>query len=254
MTDLFNLEGNVAIVTGASRGLGYQMATALAEAGADLVVGSRDEPDITRAARQISNDTGRNVIGCKLDVTSRSSVEDLIHVALQEFGKIDVMVNNAGTNIRAPISKITDEDWNLIQQTNVTGVFYCCRAVTEHMVKAGYGRIINIGSTLSLVGLQHRFSYTASKGAVLQMTRTLAVELAETGVTVNCICPGPFATEINRPVMQDPQATAALLQHVPMKRWGNLEEIKAPVVFLASPAAGYVTGAILSVDGGWTAI
>jgi NAD(P)-dependent dehydrogenase (short-subunit alcohol dehydrogenase family) len=254
VTDLFNLEGNVAIVTGGSRGLGYQMATALAEAGADLVIGSRSQPDINKAADRIANDTGRKVIARTLDVASRTSVEALVAAALQEFGKIDVLVNNAGTNIRAPISEITDGDWNLIQRVNVTGVFYCCRAVTEHMVKAGYGRIINIGSTLSLVGLERRFSYTASKGAVIQMTRTLAVELAETGVTVNCICPGPFATEINRPVIEDPGAAAALLQHVPMKRWGKLEEIKAPVVFLAGPGAGYVTGAVLSVDGGWTAI
>lgn len=253
MSSLFNLEGNIAIVTGASRGLGHEMALALAEAGADVVIGSRSEEDITKAAEQIADATGRKIVGRTLDVTSRASVEAWVTQTIEEFGKIDVLVNNAGINIRAPVSQITDKDWHLIQQVNVTGVFYCSRAVSRYMVEAGYGRIINIGSALSLVGLPDRFSYTASKGAIVQMTRTLAVELAETGVTVNCICPGPFATEINRPVMQDKKATASLLQNVPMKRWGQMEEIKAPVVFLASPAAGYVTGAILTVDGGWTA-
>jgi NAD(P)-dependent dehydrogenase (short-subunit alcohol dehydrogenase family) len=253
MTDPFDLGGNVALVTGASRGLGRETATALAEAGANLVVGSRKTDEIASAADEISKATGRSVIGCTLDVTDRGSVEAFAARAIEEFGKIDVLVNNAGINIRSPIGSITDDHFHQIQNTNVTGVFYCCRAVSKHMVAAGYGRIINIGSALSLVGMAERFSYTASKGAVLQMTRTLAVELAQKAVTVNCICPGPFATEINSPVIQDPQATASLLANVPMNRWGRLQEIRTPVLFLASPASSYVTGAVITVDGGWTA-
>ena len=253
MCELFNLEGNVAMITGGSRGLGREMAAALAGAGADIAIGSRKESDITKAAEQIAAQTKRKIIGRVLDVTDRTSVESFVQHTIEEFGKIDILVNNAGINIRSPITEITDDDWNLIQQINVTGVFYCCRAVVPHMKAAGYGRIINIGSALSLVGLAERVSYTASKGAVAQITRTLALEMAQYGVTVNCLCPGPFATEINRPVVEDPKATATLLQNVPMNRWGQVEEIRAPVLFLASPAASYVTGAVLTVDGGWTA-
>ena len=252
MTDLFDLAGYVAFVTGASRGLGKEMALALAEAGADLVIGARTEADIRAAAEEVAA-TGRNVMPCVLDVADRRSVEADVAGAMERFGRIDILVNNAGINIRAPLAEIRDEDFQKIQQVNVSGVLHCCRAIAPHMVRAGYGRIINIGSTLSLTGLPDRVSYTASKGAVLQMTRTLALELARTGVTVNVICPGPFATEINRPLLADPEAAGAVLGRVPMGRWGELHEIRAAAVFLASPAASYVTGAILSVDGGWTA-
>ena len=253
MEKMFDLSGRSAIVTGASRGLGREMATALAEAGADLLIGARTAADIEKAAAEIAQATRRKVIPVAGDVTDRQSVEAMAARAMDEFGSIDILVNSAGINIRSPIEQIADDDWQRIQQTNVTGVLYCCRAVVPHMVQAGYGRIINIGSALSRVGLAGRVSYCASKGAVLQLTKALAVELAKTGVTVNCICPGPFATEINRPVMEDPQAAAELLSHVPMGRWGELHEIRAPVVFLASTGAGYVTGAALAVDGAWTA-
>ncbi len=253
MSDLFDLNGQVALITGASRGLGKEMAIALAEAGADLVVGSRHKDDIEKAAEEISETNIARVRAIELDVTDRESVESFVGAAVDEFGKIDILVNNAGTNIRSPICEIKDADWQAVQLVNVDGVFYCCRAVVKHMMEAGYGRIINIGSSLSLVGMEGRFSYTASKGAVVQMTRTLAVELAEAGITANCICPGPFATEINTAVVNDAEATKKLLSNVPMNRWGEMNEIRTAAVFLASRYSSYVTGAVISVDGGWTA-
>ncbi len=253
MGGLFDLTGDTALITGGSTGLGRQMARSLAMAGAQVAILSRRRDAVIQAAEALTQETGRTTVPVVGDVTEGGQIERAVGEVLAHFGKIDILVNNAGVNIREPIERIRDEHWRQIWHTNVTGVMICCRAVVPHMRRAGYGRIINIGSALSLVGLAERTGYAASKGAVLQITRTLAVELAREGITVNCICPGPFATEINRLVLEDPAKSADLLAHVPMGRWGRLDEIEAPVVFLASRAAGYVTGVCLSVDGGWTA-
>jgi NAD(P)-dependent dehydrogenase (short-subunit alcohol dehydrogenase family) len=251
--NLFDLTGQVALVTGASKGLGLEMATALAEAGADVVIGARTEADIQQAAADLAAATGQRVLGRVLDVADSASVDEFVAGAMAEFGRIDILVNNAGVNIRSPISQITNENWRTVQSVNIDGVFFMCRAAVPHMVAAGYGRIINIGSALSLVGLGERVSYTSAKGAVVQLTRTLALEMAQKGVTVNCICPGPFATEMNEPLIGTAAGDALIGHNIPMQRWGELHEIRPSVLFLASPASSYVTGTAISVDGGWTA-
>jgi NAD(P)-dependent dehydrogenase (short-subunit alcohol dehydrogenase family) len=253
MNNPFDLSGQVAIVTGGSRGLGKEMATALAQAGADLVIGSRNVQELNQASAQIIESSGRQVLACELDVTSRESVEGMVAQAMAKFGRIDILVNNAGVNVRAPLEEVRDEDWHRMQAVNVTGALFCCRAVVPHMRKARYGRIINMASAVALVGLPGRVGYTASKGALLQMTRTLSAELAPAGITVNAICPGPFLTEINRPLLDNPAMLADILGRVPMARWGELREIRPAVLFLSCRDAGYVTGAIISVDGGWSA-
>ncbi len=249
----FDLTGRAAIVTGGSKGLGESMAAGLASAGADVLLVSRNEEEAASAASKIQSEHGRKGIGMRADVTSETDVAAMVDRAMSEFGRIDILINNAGINIRGPIDELSYDDFRKVQQINVDGLWLCAKAVIPHMKAAKSGRIINLASTLGVVGLANRTPYTASKGAVVQMTRALGLELAPFGINCNAICPGPFLTPMNEPIADSEEAKKFIVGAVALDRWGRMEEIQGAAIFLASDASSYMTGSLVTVDGGWTA-
>jgi NAD(P)-dependent dehydrogenase (short-subunit alcohol dehydrogenase family) len=251
--EMFQLNGRVALVTGGNRGLGFAMARALAEAGADVVLTSRDEERAQESAKELADSTGRRTLGLAVDVTNAQQVEDMVQRVRREFGRLDILVNNAGINVRKPIEDFDEASWDAVQATNLKAPFLCARAVGPIMKEQRYGRVINVASMLGLVALPERIAYCSSKGGVIQLTRVLALEWAKHNVTVNALCPGPFATEINTPVLSNPEANQFFLNHIALGRWGQPQELGGVIVFLASQASSFMTGSALVVDGGWTA-
>ncbi len=249
----FDLTGRAAIVTGGSKGLGEALAAGLASAGADVLLTSRHAEEAESTARQIGADFNRKVIGIESDVTDAASVRVMVDRALNEFGRLDILINNAGINIRGPIDELTYEEFQQVQEINVNGLWLCSRAVVPHMKQQQRGRIINLASTLGVVGLANRTPYASSKGAVVQMTRALGLELASWNITVNAICPGPFLTPMNEAIAETQEAKTSIVGAVALGRWGRLEEIQGAAIYLASDAASYTTGSLITVDGGWTA-
>ena len=251
--DSFRLDNRVALVTGGARGLGRTMATALAEAGADIALSGRSKETCQEAADAIAKETGRKVRGFAADVTRLDDVERLRSDVESELGKVDILVNNAGINIRGPIQQLSEADWDAVLDTNLKGPFLCARTFGPPMVTRGWGRVVNLGSIMGVVAMAGRAPYASSKAGVINLTRVLALEWAGTGVTANAICPGPFGTEMNRTLLDDPVKYKEFVAQIPMGRWGEVDELAGAVVFLSSDASSFVTGASLFVDGGWTA-
>ncbi|MDP3068797.1 MAG: SDR family NAD(P)-dependent oxidoreductase [Opitutaceae bacterium] len=250
---LFNLTGRTALVTGGSKGLGLAMAAGLVSAGAEVMLVSRHREEAESAAATLTRDHGHRAFGHAADVTVPAQVDAMLAAAERALGRVDILINSAGINIRAPIAELTPEQFTQVMTVNVTGTWLCCRAVFPGMRARKWGRIVNLASALGLVGLAGRTPYTASKGAVVQLTRTLALEGAADGVTANSICPGPFLTDMNLSIANTEDGQKFVVGATALKRWARLEEIQGAAIFLASDASSYVTGAALAVDGGWTA-
>ncbi|NBV23903.1 MAG: SDR family oxidoreductase [Proteobacteria bacterium] len=245
------LSGKTALITGASKGLGKAMALAFADAGARLALASRDM-DLLATVQAECRARGAEAEIFRVDVTSETQVEQLRTDVLARFGKLTILVNNAGMNIRKPITDFSLAEWHQIMDTNLTSVFLMCRAFVPH-IETGCGRILNLASMLGHVSIAHRVPYSASKFGILGLTKALALELAAQGITVNGISPGPCATEINTPILNNPELLARFTAQLPVGRFGRPEEIAALAVFLASSDAGFITGTDVVIDGGWIA-
>ncbi len=246
---LFDLTGQVAIVTGTSRGLGQYFARALAKSGADLVLTSRTLHSLQPFQEEIAK-LGRRAVPLALDVRDPNSIEQMAAAAETAYGKIDILVNNAGMNIRKPALDVTWDDWNAILDTNLRGSFFVAQAVAKRMVPRGYGRIINIGSVTSVAGYAGLAPYTASRGGIRQLTMSLADDWGKHGITVNCLAPGWFKTSQNKVMYEDKEWVDYLSDRIPMKRPGQPDDLDSAVVFLAAESSRYITGQTLLVDGG----
>ena len=250
--DRFKLNGRVAIVTGGARGFGRVFSDILAEAGASVVLTSRDLSHATPVAETIAKKYGVKTLGLEADVSKKADAETMVAAAVDAFGRVDILINNAGINIRGPIETLNEDDWDNVIDVNLKGPWLCCRAVAPIMKQQKWGRVVNVSSMLGQISLPNRTPYASSKGGLTLMTKTLALEWATSGINVNALCPGPFMTEINTALLNDPVAAAAMVSKVPLGRWGEPSEVGPAVLFLASPWAAYVCGQTLVVDGGAT--
>ncbi len=250
--DIFKLAGRVALVTGGSKGLGKAMARGLVEAGADIVISSRHESELRPALEEILHGTGRRGIFVVADMARRDDARRLAATALEKMGRVDILINNAGTNTPQPVDEIKDEDWDRIMEINLNSIMVLTRALVPQMKARRWGRIIHISSVMALVANPGRSVYCATKAALVGMARPVALELGMHGITVNCIAPGPFLTDLPGKILTQAEKDA-MARMTAMNRWADPKELVGPALLLASEAGSYITGETLVVDGGFVA-
>jgi NAD(P)-dependent dehydrogenase (short-subunit alcohol dehydrogenase family) len=248
---LFSLEGKVALITGASKGLGKAMAAGLAKAGADIALCARCRDDLDVVARDLRG-RGTRAGVFPMDVLDAASIRAAVDAVVGSFGKIDVLVNNAGVNVRKPVLDLSEEEWDFVLDTNLKGYFMVAREVVPHMIGQGQGKVINMSSIFGTVGMNNQLAYASSKGGIVQMTKVMAIEWAKQNITVNAIGPTYFETPLVAALRNDPARFDFINERTPMGRWGQPEELEGTVVFLASAASDFITGQTIYIDGGWT--
>jgi NAD(P)-dependent dehydrogenase (short-subunit alcohol dehydrogenase family) len=246
------LAGRVAVITGGSKGLGKAMAESLGRAGAKLALVARNATELSATAKELKA-AGAEAEAFPADVTKEADVRRIEQAIVQRFGKVHILINNAGINIRKSITEFSLEEWNQVVDTSLTAAFLCCRSFVPHMKGQGYGRILNMTSIMSHVAIAGRTAYASAKHGLLGLTRALALELTSEKITVNGISPGPFATELNRPILDNPELNSQFISKIPIGRWGDVKEVGELALFLCSEEAGFITGTDILIDGGWTA-